>query len=666
MKKVFNWTLGSFFRTLGRILAYLGIALVIFFIIEKTGLNGLSILKLNAATTNQVYYNYNDEFVINNVDTDWFGENGKLEQIKNQLIDNNQSFVLGFGSEGIFAMIYTNSLSKTLNVYSKTNNNYGLVNIAFTNSSSGYYNVKGDYLKKYSSVNNFVSSLLNENHYLIYRSNSNAFQLISSELIDDYRSSSYNIWNQSINKWNIIYYISSDISVISNICNENNSSCNNYVINDLNINDITSFVSYYDIYGFSKPSKDIKKITNIIYNNAFIVDVNHIDESIGTFSFKVSNGIEPIIESIQIYGLINDEGLYHYEELNTDIINLEIWEYFNHRQNDYCSFNNDIFSCSILNNEFQHGDLSAYERIYIKINYQNPVFYINNSFSYSFGNAYTYTILLNDICKDCLFLQLTSQGGNTYTFSNSDSSLHTELFYSDILNNDVVYNLPSFINLSNKSIYAADVTVYSNKYYYNTFHKILFNNYKIANTTGLIMNIYMNDLSNAYNLSGAYQILYYITPNLYWSDSLYATDRSSVSGCYINEETGETDCFTIEGDFHNYLSEVTSVDKYFNIINGIMSEDFYGLSGLIITPLEYIRSLNDKVCSPIILPIPFTNSSISIPCMSAIYDEYIPDLINLWHVVVYGVISYAIGVNLFKTIKDSLEADKNDVEVLDL
>lgn len=56
MKRIFNWTLGSFFRTLGRIICYLSIGLLIGLIASKMGFN-LFIMPVNATTNDGWLYN---------------------------------------------------------------------------------------------------------------------------------------------------------------------------------------------------------------------------------------------------------------------------------------------------------------------------------------------------------------------------------------------------------------------------------------------------------------------------------------------------------------------------------------------------------------------------------------------------------------------------------
>lgn len=52
IKKIFNWSFGAFFRTIGRIFAYLLIGILLLFVGSKLGFN-FGFIKVNAATVNQ-------------------------------------------------------------------------------------------------------------------------------------------------------------------------------------------------------------------------------------------------------------------------------------------------------------------------------------------------------------------------------------------------------------------------------------------------------------------------------------------------------------------------------------------------------------------------------------------------------------------------------------
>jgi hypothetical protein len=274
-----------------------------------------------------------------------------------------------------------------------------------------------------------------------------------------------------------------------------------------------------------------------------------------------------------------------------------------------------------------------------------------------------------------MFLQLDSSGQNTYLFSNSDSSKDTFFYYTQVPKNDFFYNEPSFLNLTNKNVINSAISVNKFTSYYGTFNNLIFNNYTLGGNTGLIMNIYFlgaYDLANGTivnhngaSWSGSFQILYFITPNIYWSDSVYSLVRDSFTGKSIDEDGNVTE-ITIKGDFVNRTSDNISISNNFDILAGIISDDFYGLSGILLTPLNFIKNLSTKSCQPLSLPIPFTNKNIFLPCFSTVYSTYVNELLIIWHTVLYGIVVYAIAVDIFKTVKNTLDSDKNNLEVLDL
>ena len=87
MKKIFNWTVGSFFKTLGRIISYLFIGGVLFYIASKYDL--LSFTKLDASTFSFTY-DY-DQDMLDKLPSKWFGSNGWLSRVSNFLNSQKDS-----------------------------------------------------------------------------------------------------------------------------------------------------------------------------------------------------------------------------------------------------------------------------------------------------------------------------------------------------------------------------------------------------------------------------------------------------------------------------------------------------------------------------------------------------------------------------------------------
>lgn len=102
-----------------------------------------------------------------------------------------------------------------------------------------------------------------------------------------------------------------------------------------------------------------------------------------------------------------------------------------------------------------------------------------------------------------------------------------------------------------------------------------------------------------------------------------------------------------------------------SFFTGFESDD-HGLSGIITLPLTTIQSLTSKQCVALELPIPFTDGSVSLPCMSEIYQSKAPALYSMWQVVCYGLIGYWIGTDIFKMVKGLKDPEDDKIEVVDL
>ena len=110
-----------------------------------------------------------------------------------------------------------------------------------------------------------------------------------------------------------------------------------------------------------------------------------------------------------------------------------------------------------------------------------------------------------------------------------------------------------------------------------------------------------------------------------------------------------------------------------NVDSGVGSDffsgfnnDMHGLSSIITIPLASIQSLTSSQCTPIILPIPFTDKNLTLPCMTTIYQEHIPTLLTFVQTCWYGILSYAILLDIFRIVKGFKDPDSDKIEVLDL
>ena len=132
-------------------------------------------------------------------------------------------------------------------------------------------------------------------------------------------------------------------------------------------------------------------------------------------------------------------------------------------------------------------------------------------------------------------------------------------------------------------------------------------------------------------------------------------------------------CTSKLDDTNSAINDVNNSLNNSNIENGVGSgffSDFssqdFGLSQIITIPLNTIQSLTSKTCIPLQIPIPFTNSNITLPCMTEIYETKFPSIYSLWKIVSFGIVAYLIAIDIFHIVKGFKDPESDKVEVLDL
>jgi hypothetical protein len=93
----------------------------------------------------------------------------------------------------------------------------------------------------------------------------------------------------------------------------------------------------------------------------------------------------------------------------------------------------------------------------------------------------------------------------------------------------------------------------------------------------------------------------------------------------------------------------------------------YGLTAIISQPLILINQLTSKTCQPLIIPLPYMdNKSITLPCMTDVYEENLGSMYDLYQVITFGIVAYWVIVKMLNMIKDFKNPDHDEIEVLDL
>ena len=94
--------------------------------------------------------------------------------------------------------------------------------------------------------------------------------------------------------------------------------------------------------------------------------------------------------------------------------------------------------------------------------------------------------------------------------------------------------------------------------------------------------------------------------------------------------------------------------------------DSGGLNSIITAPLNTIRSLLTSSCTNLVLPLPFINTNLTLPCMGSIYSEHFGLFFNLYQTIILAIISYRCIRSLFFDIKGFTNPEDGRIEVMDL
>ena len=120
----------------------------------------------------------------------------------------------------------------------------------------------------------------------------------------------------------------------------------------------------------------------------------------------------------------------------------------------------------------------------------------------------------------------------------------------------------------------------------------------------------------------------------------------------LNDSINSTDTSGAEDSFGGFFDNFEDND--------------YGLSDIIKTPLTFIQGLSTNTCTPITLPLPFVDQNLVLPCIKPIFQEHFSPLLTVYQLITFGIISYFIVINIFKTVRGFKNPDSNNVEVLEL
>lgn len=249
----------------------------------------------------------------------------------------------------------------------------------------------------------------------------------------------------------------------------------------------------------------------------------------------------------------------------------------------------------------------------------------------------------------------------------------------------------NFTNFYNQLIYifgSSNLSISSGKYYILTFR--LYTSYYLEPDVMLFTlvgneNIYsVNDIYkvvvNDYGLYKDYQFVFDLPTGvngkissitLKFNELIDFTNNLDINysfGAFKTLKLSQFDTMPTDVIIDNDYS-VNNIDSISNVNNSSFFSNFtlndYGLSSIILLPLNYFRNLPNMSCSSINLPIPKIGN-FTLPCISSFMNNNFGVFWSLFKIVVNGLICYRILVNLFSTIKNIYKPDNDSIEVVDL
>lgn len=200
-------------------------------------------------------------------------------------------------------------------------------------------------------------------------------------------------------------------------------------------------------------------------------------------------------------------------------------------------------------------------------------------------------------------------------------------------------------------------------------------------TTGFIEKIYVNVLSYDDAGNGNYGIIL--------DSSIFNRHSYNVSIKLITVSSVDTITYDNTSDIINQNQTIINQnqqtnDKLDNIDGSIKDDnvdgstntansffsgfetDTHGLTGIITAPLSLIESITSSSCSPLVIPLPFVDKDLTLPCMGTIYSNYFGSFLSIYQLITFGIVAYWVCVRTFNFVKDFKNPDHDEIEVLDL
>ena len=303
--------------------------------------------------------------------------------------------------------------------------------------------------------------------------------------------------------------------------------------------------------------------------------------------------------------------------------------------------------------------------IYIRLNKQDDLFGGSANF-----RLYVFDLTKTDV-SNFVLTSVTSSSSEMYLDLKlkDDSSIYYWLFFS---NSNVPFN--NFDNIidtvSTTEPISADSLTFlnildsdgANYYFGSPYPYYLSDSVKITYEFNNSFDIYNDFVTNinvplTINSTSGFATNYLFYLRTYTSHDIFAPpenpgEDTPSDGEIINDNIMDSDVGGASDSFGGFFDN--------------FEDDNYGLSDIIKTPLTFIQGLSTQTCTPITLPLPFVDQNLILPCIKPIFQEHFSPLLTVYQLITFGIISYFIVINIFKTVRGFKNPDSNNVEVLEL
>lgn len=545
------------------------------------------------------------------------------------------------------------------------------------NEETGQFQVNGYNAGNCTNYQPFVDNIDNLHYYIINDTN----MVVSTKPIvyatGNYGSSyhSYGLMNvPSSFAGNFTYFYNNGspwFSVTSYSTNNGSTPSRQYGTSGSLLSSIYTNTDIYQ-YDSSNSNGTWQNLNNLLYEaNALPTEptVSITKESETTVTIENETFISSVTLNIE-FSIIDNDKYYYLYKYGSDSEWAQI--YLTQSNSISKTFNtNDTLYVQILDQVTQQT-ISAATYTLDSINYNfEPYIDFKETIPtacsfYKNGRSYT-------ICKDVNVSAKNLQDGNyiaSYSFNKTDWTNFVDTTISVNENTTIYFQIVNY--LTNEVSYRSTYTV--GNIDTDISELGVFNTYRST---------YDKDTSfitayiNIYNLSEPvqdnYKIYYSYNSTSFIDITLLLTDMTNYYQYEINNiNENKTIYFKITDLNDNILYTSTYTINYqiqanenSNFFTSFRT-NFHGLSDIISTPLYAIKKINTGVCTPLEIPIPYTNKKISLPCMTTVYENNMPEILNIWQIVTNGIISYYIILDLFRIVKSFKEPEEDKIEVIDL